>query len=199
MTDTDLTFETLGVKVQDDRAVFTLGPAGTDSEHEARKHFSKVLLFDSFGESVKQARDAGGFVLVPAGYVEYRRGELTDTWVDLHFRNLDHLRLTLVWASPTKQMCLAINRDRVADRRSIRSVALHPATAALADRSCGGARRTFVNAKPLAVQAAARGTVDACIGSVDVVAQTSLEPIDFFRPTMVWCLYEPLQPGESSA
>jgi hypothetical protein len=45
----------------------------------------------------------------------------------------------------------------------------------------------------LAVGAAESGRVDACIGSVDVVASSSLKPVGYFRPTMVWILYESVQ------
>lgn len=174
-----------------DSVVATLGPAGTDSECEARKHFSNVLLLPSFTAAVDHASQTGGYALVPAGYIQYHDGKIADTWVDLHFRILGRMQIMAVWESPTKKMCLAINRDRVVDRESIQSVALHPATAVFAKQLCAAAKVTFVNAKPLAVRAAARGAVDACIGSVDLVSNTLLEPVDFFSPTMVWCLYGP--------
>lgn len=169
--------------------VSTLGPAGTDSEHEARKHFSEIRLFPTFADAVAHARETDGYALIPTGYLDYQNGELADSWVDLHFSLVGRMRVVAVWESPTKTMCLAINRNRVASRDSIRTVALHPATAVFARQACAGAELTYVNAKPLAVEAAVSGQVDACIGSVDVVAKSPLEPVEFFHPTMVWSLY----------
>lgn len=173
--------------------ISTLGPSGTDSAHEAGKHASKVLLFPSFAAAAEHAEETGGYALVPAGYLDFQDGELADTWVDLHFRLLDRMRITGVWESPTKAMCLAINRERVADRASIRSIALHPATAVFARQACADAETVFFNSKPLAVEAAVSGQVDACIGSADVVAESPLEPIEYFHPTMVWTLYRSVQ------
>lgn len=169
--------------------VSTLGPEGTDSEHQARKYFSEVRLFPTFAAAAEHAEKTEGYALIPAGYLDYRDGELADTWVDMHFRLLGRMRVMAVWESPTKTMCLAINRDRVPDRESIRTIALHPATAVFARKSHAAAEITYVSSKPLAVEAAANGLVDACIGSVDVVAKAALEPVDFFHPTMVWTLY----------
>lgn len=181
--------ERLGVSVTADSVVSTLGPAGTDSECEARKYFSNVILLPSFPVAAEHALETSGYALIPTGYIKYENGRVVDTWVDLHFRLLGRMYIVAVWESPTKRMCLAINRDRVTNRESVRSIALHPATAVFARQSCATAEVTYVSAKPLAVEAAARGAVDACIGSIDVVSDTSLEPIDFYFPTMVWCLY----------
>jgi hypothetical protein len=172
-----------------DGVVSTLGPSGTDSAHEAERYFSKVLLFPSFAEAIEHSERTDGYALVPTGYIQFHEGELGDSWVNMHFRLLGRMRIVDVWASPTKPMCLAINRQRVSDRESIRSIALHPATAAIARQLCGEAAFTFLNSKPMAVEAAAKGQVDACIGSIDVVSDYPLEPIDFFHPTMVWTLY----------
>jgi prephenate dehydratase len=169
--------------------VSTLGPEGTDSENEARKHFSKIRLFPTFVDAVDYAEKNDEYALVPAGYLDYQNGELADTWVALHFRLIGRMRVVALWESPTKAMCLAINRERAANRESIRTIALHPATAVFAKQACAGADVTYVNAKPLAVNAAASGRVDACIGSVDVIAKSALEPVEFFYPTMVWFLY----------
>ncbi|MEU7206522.1 hypothetical protein [Streptomyces sp. NPDC045470] len=172
-----------------DGVISTLGPSGTDSAHEARKHCSNVVLFPSFAAAVEHAEQTDGYVLMPTGYLDFQNGRLADTWVDMHFRLLGRMRIADVWESRTKTMCLAINQERVAHRDSIRSIALHPATAVFARQSCAGAETRFVSSKPLAVQAAANGSVDACIGSVDVVADSNLKPIDYFHPTMVWALY----------
>lgn len=169
--------------------ISTLGPSGTDSAHEARKHCSNVLLFPSFAAAVEHAEQTDGYALIPTGYLDFQDGLLADTWVDMHFRLLGRMRIADVWESRTKTMCLAINRERVANRDSIRSIALHPATAVFARRACAGAQISFVSSKPLAVQAAVSGSVDACIGSTDVVADSTLEPIEYFHPTMVWTLY----------
>ncbi len=170
--------------------ISTLGPLGTDSAHEAAKRSPQVRLFSSFPAAVDHALRTDGQALVPAGYLDIQDGTLADTWVDLHFRMLDRLRVVDVWKSPTKPMCLALNPDRVTDPASVRSVATHPATAVLARQSCAAAEVTFVRSKPLAVELAASGRVDACIGSVDVVAETSLNLVESFYPTMVWILYE---------
>ncbi|MEV6340621.1 hypothetical protein AB0M12_38630 [Nocardia vinacea] len=172
-----------------DSVISTLGPSGTDSAHEARKHCSNVLLFPSFVAATEHAEQTNGYALIPVGYLDFRDGRLADAWVDMHFRLLGRMRIVDVWESPTKAMCLAINRERVADRDAIRSIALHPATAVFARQACAEAEISFFSSKPLAVQAAASGRVDACIGSVDVVADSPLEPVDYFHPTMVWTLY----------
>lgn len=179
-----------GSLIEVDGVISTLGPHGTDSAHEAAKHCSDVALFPSFAAAVAHAEETGGYALVPTGYLDFRDGQLADSWVDMHFRLLGRMRTVNVWENPTKTMCLAINRQRVPDRRSIRSIALHPATTLFARQTCEDAEITYFSSKPLAVEAAAKGLVDACIGSVDVVAQTELEPIDHFHPTMVWSLYQ---------
>ena len=175
--------------------VSTLGPKGTDSEHEALAHFSEIRLFPSFADACHHAQETDGYALVPTGCLEYKNGELAVAWVDLHFSLIQRMRLVAVWESPTKPMCLAINRDRVTNRELIRTIALHRATAVFAKQACAGADITYVNSKPLAVNAAANGQVDACIGSVDVVAKTPLEPVEIFNPTMVWTLYGPHRPA----
>ncbi len=175
-----------------DGVICTLGPSLTDSAYEARKCSSNVLLFPSFVDAIEHAEKSNGYALVPTGYLDFREGELADSWVDMHFRLLGRMRIVDLWESVTKPMCLAINRQRVADRESIRSIALHPATAEFARQTCGDADITFVSSKPMAVEAAVYGQVDACIGSVDVVADSPLEPIEYFHPTMVWTLYRSL-------
>lgn len=180
-----------------DRVISTLGPSGTDSAHEARKCSSNVLLFPSLADAIDHAEETNGYALVPTGYLDFREGELADAWVDVHFRLLGRMRIVHLWESATKPMCLAINRQRVADRESIRSIALHPATAVFARQACGDAEITFLSSKPMAVEAAVNGQFDACIGSIDVVADSPLEPIDYFHPTMVWTLYGSVRVSEA--
>jgi len=188
---------TSGNSTKLDGAISTLGPSGTDSANEAGKRSSVVLLFPSFVAAVENAQKTNGYALVPTGYLNILDGKLTDSWVDMHFRLTGQMRVVDVWESPTKAMCLAINRERVADRASIRSIASHPATAVFARQTCADAVITFVTSKPLAVEAAASGRVDACIGSADVVAEFPLEPLDHFHPTMVWILYQSVQGSAS--
>ncbi|MTH98076.1 hypothetical protein [Roseibium sp. RKSG952] len=95
-------------------------------------------------------------------------------------------------------MCLAINRKRVPNTGSVRSIALHPATSVFARQICGNAEMTFFNSKPLAVEAAAAGHFDACIGSIDTVSDLPLQAVNFFRPTMVWTLYQSVHSPEAA-
>ncbi|MFF1560943.1 hypothetical protein [Streptomyces sp. NPDC058279] len=173
------------------QAVATLGPEGTDAHAEAARLFPTVILTESFDAAMRAARDQGTGALVAAGFVE-RRGEVvTDLWVDMHFRNHGHMGLTRVWESPTKAMCVATRRN-VPDLSAVRTLALHPATRAFADEFTPAATRWYVDAKPLAVKLAADGSVDGCIGSVDIARQHGLEIRQVFEPTMVWCLYHPI-------
>ncbi|MCX5256837.1 hypothetical protein OOK27_22335 [Streptomyces canus] len=157
-----------------------------------------MVLLDSFPDAVEYACENGTYALVAAGYLDMADGLLQDSWVDLHFRYAHRMRLSAVWESPTKTMCLAVNGTRASTREEIRSVALHPATAVLARRILPAeARREFVRSKPLGVQKAADGEVDACVGSLDVVERAGrLSVIETMRPTMVWCLYQPV-PGRT--
>ncbi|MET8453166.1 hypothetical protein [Streptomyces sp. NPDC005209] len=175
-------------------SVATLGPAGTDSENEARKHFRDVILLESFPAAVDYARAHDCYALVAAGYLSMTDGVLHDSWVDLHFRYSGDIELAAVWESPTKTMCLAVNEERAPDPQDIRSVALHPATRALARALVPDeVQRHFVTAKPLGVRMAAAGEVDACVGSLDVVQEAgNLPVVSTMNPTMVWCLYRPV-------
>ncbi|MFE6052647.1 hypothetical protein ACFQ6N_17980 [Kitasatospora sp. NPDC056446] len=168
----------------------TLGPEGTDAEAEARRHFRRVLLAGSFELAVQAAITKGCHAMVAAGFAERHRpgGEVSDLWVDLHFRHLGEVELVGVWEAPTKPMCLAA-RPTVGRPRTL---ALHPATKAFADRYLPDAERRYVDAKPLAVQQVLDGCAEGCIGSVDVVRQAGLTVLCEFRPTMVWCLYQPV-------
>lgn len=176
--------------------VATLGPAGTDAEAEARRFFDDVVLADSFEGAMRAALDSGTHALVAAGFVQRTGAQVTDLWVDLHFRHLDRMRIVGVWESPTKPMCAATG-PRVACLADVRSIALHPATDVFIGQFTPGAERLYVNAKPLAAQRAAEGAVDGCIGSVDVVERhPELTVREVFHPTMVWVLYQPLVQGE---
>jgi hypothetical protein len=171
--------------------VATLGPAGTDAENEANKHFDEVVLRGSFPAAMEFACSLDACALVPAGYLDAHDSGIGDSWVSLHFRYLDRLELLALWESQTKPMCLAINNGRVGSAQDVRSVALHPATEEFAGHALGdGPQRTYVKAKPLAVDLAATGDVDACLGSCDVVERhPALTIVEVFTPTMVWCLY----------
>jgi len=174
----------------EDAPIVTLGPAGTDAEAEARKHATEVRLVDSFTAAMTAAATEGTRALVAAGYLALdAHGRTTDSWVDQHFTHTDGvLRLQRCWESPTKPMCLAVRRDL--PRRAPMTVATHPATRVFATRYAPAARLVPVDAKPLAAAAAARGEVDACIASVDVVARyPQLEVRIQWQPTMVWLLY----------
>ncbi|WP_223242753.1 hypothetical protein [Streptomyces sp. CBMA123] len=168
-------------------AVVTLGPEGTDAHHEARRHFAKVLLTDTFELAVREALSRDCHALVAAGFVERHRpgGEVSDLWVDIHFRHLGQVELAAVWEAPTKPMCLAAPPGI----HTPRTVALHPATGAFAERYAPAAGRRYVDAKPLAVRQVLDGTAEGCIGSVDVVQHAGLAVLQEFQPTMVWCLY----------
>lgn len=172
--------------------VATLGPAGTDAHAEAARHFGRVLLADSFNAAMDLGLSEGVQVLVAAGFVERDEHTLVDSWVDMHFRNYDRIRLVATWESPTKPMCVAVNRARATSLDTVDSLAIHPATAAFARKFVPHAVPRYVNAKPIAVQWAVEGLVDGCIGSLDIVQENSeLDVKHIWQPTMVWCLYEP--------
>lgn len=172
--------------------VATLGPVGTDAHAEADRLFGDVLLADSFNEAMDVGLTEGVPVLVAAGFLERDGNKVVDSWVDIHFRNLDRMRLLATWESPTKPMCIASNRTRVGSMGKIATIALHPATETFARTFVPQATRKFVNAKPIAAQWADEGQVDGCIGSLDIVrAMPNLEVHTIWQPTMVWCLYEP--------
>ncbi|MER7673120.1 hypothetical protein ABTY61_32325 [Kitasatospora sp. NPDC096128] len=168
-------------------AVVTLGPEGTDAHHEASRHFATVLLADTFELAVQQALARDCHAMVAAGFVERRGpgGEVSDLWVDVHFRHHGAVELAAVWEAPTKAMCLAA----LPGIPSPRTIALHPATGAFAERYAPAAGRRYVDAKPLAVRQVLDGLTEGCIGSVDVVQRAGLTVLQEFRPTMVWCLY----------
>ena len=171
------------------REIWTLGPCGTDAEAEGRRLGADVRLVPSFAAAMARACETQSSALVAAGYLAADPGAVGSTWVDLHFGYSTQMHMDDVWESPTKPMALAVRDDRgLAD---IRSVALHPSTRALLDPVLGPEviRRT-VDAKPLAVALLARGEVDACLGSTDVIeACDGLRVVQEFHPTMVWCLY----------
>ncbi|MEU5385251.1 hypothetical protein [Kitasatospora cineracea] len=183
-----------GLHVEDFPTIFTLGPTGTDASHVGRR-FQEMRLAGSFPDAMNLAWEQHAAALICAGYVEYANDVTADGWVGLHFGWSGRMELRHVWAEPTKPMVLAV---RPGLRASPKSVALHPATRALAERWLPGAEQRYVRAKPLAVELADRGETEACIGSADVVASTGLAVVREVAPVMVWCLYtradEPAQP-----
>ncbi|MEU8326663.1 hypothetical protein AB0C33_50575 [Nonomuraea sp. NPDC048881] len=182
-----------------ERPIATLGPAGTDSEREARRHFSQVVLQPSFPHAMDYALANETLALIPAGYVDREGGGMGDTWVDLHFRYEPQLRLAHVWHGKIRPLCIAVNRER-ATEAGPHVVALHSATWRFAREHLPTHATRFVRSKPEAVQLAGEGTVHACVGSVDVVERfPSLRIVRVFQPTMVWCLYAPADLGERDA
>ncbi|EOM74727.1 hypothetical protein DW322_21070 [Rhodococcus rhodnii] len=172
--------------------VATLGPVGTDAHAEADRLFGKVLLADSFNEAMDLGLAEGVLVLVAAGFLERDDDKLVDSWVDIHFRNLDRMRLLATWESLTKPMCVASNTARGRSLKSMETIALHPATEVFARKFAPQAARNYVSAKPIAAQRANDGHTDGCIGSVDIVREMpNLKILNTWQPTMVWCLYEP--------
>ncbi|MFF9011043.1 hypothetical protein ACF087_35365 [Streptomyces goshikiensis] len=173
--------------------VATLGPAGTDAQAEAERYFENVILAESFEGAMRAGQDGGASVLVAAGFLERDGKDVVDSWVDMHFRNHGRMRLSATWESNTKVMCVATNPASAESPEEVRTLAIHPATAAFAKRFVPLAAHAYVNAKPIAVQWAAEGRADGCIGSLDVVQQQEVLKVhQIFRPTMVWCLYEPV-------
>lgn len=141
---------------------------------------------------MRLGQDGGAYVLVAAGFLERDGRGVVDSWVDMHFRNHGRMRLAATWESNTKVMCVATNPASAENPDQVRTLAIHPATAAFAKRFVPLAAHAYVNAKPIAVQWAVEGRADGCIGSLDVVKQRKeLKVHQIFRPTMVWCLYEP--------
>ncbi|WP_051028820.1 MULTISPECIES: hypothetical protein [Nocardia] len=171
--------------------IVTLGPEGTDAHAEAGCHSGDVRLVASFADAMAAAaRDGQVRALIAAGYLAFdEAGRVRDSWVDQHFTHTGVLELLACWQSPTKPMCLAVRADLGHDA-VIATVATHAATRFFARRYAPAARQVMVEAKPLAAHAAARGQVQACIASVDVVARYhQLEVRAEFAPTMVWMLY----------
>lgn len=180
-----------------DGVVATLGPEGTDAHAEALRHFGQVVLTKTFDAAVRSAYESDTYALVAAGFVERTGHDVSDMWVNIHFRNLDRMHLHDVWVSPTKQMCLATRRTGRPD--TARSIALHPATQVFADAFAPAeARRQYVDAKPVAVRLVADGQADCCIASVDIAERHGLRIHHVFQPTMVWCLYGPLPDREKT-
>ncbi|MFJ6780856.1 hypothetical protein [Streptomyces yangpuensis] len=165
---------------------------GTDAQAEANKFFKNVVLAGSFSDAMQFGRAEKAYVLVAAGFLERDGQDVVDSWVDMHFRAFGTMKLVATWESSTKVMCLATNPARARTLEEAQTLAIHPATAALAQRFAPLARHVYVNAKPLAVQRASEGLADGCLGSLDVVQKANhLKVHQIFRPTMVWCLYEP--------
>jgi ferredoxin len=174
-----------------DGPIVTLGPAGTDAQAEATKHSRQVKLVGSFAIAMGEAAaDPDLRALLAAGYLALDdRGRAVDSWADQHFTHTGVLALERCWESLTKPMCVAVRRD-LSRNTAAASVAVHPATRVFATQHLPHAQHVSFNAKPLAAKAAARGEVDACVASVDVVVRfPQLRVVEVFRPTMVWTLY----------
>ncbi|MBT8163011.1 MULTISPECIES: hypothetical protein [Arthrobacter] len=172
----------------------TLGPAGTDAFAVAEQLTLNVIACDTFPEAMKVAEESRIPALICAGYREMdRSGFVTDDWSHLHFRYRNSMRVTHVWTQPTKPMCLAV-RDGITYPEQVSSVALHPATSAIANDVLPSADQIAFRSKPAAVQAANTGQADACIGSVDVITEAgNLHIVEYFSTEMIWCLYEHLR------
>jgi len=172
--------------------IATLGPAGTDALAVAESLGKPIIVCDSFPAAMQLAMQGDAVALICAGYREIDDdGNLVDDWTRLHFRSISKMKLVFSWSQPTKPMCLAVNTDLVAEGGEPRSIALHPATSVLAEQAFPHALLQRFHAKPLAVEAAARGYADACVGSADVVAlYPNLCSIQTYEAEMVWCLYE---------
>lgn len=183
----------VGTVVPDDLRglpVATLGPCGTDAQAVASQLFGEVRLTETFREAMDLADRDNICALVPAGYVQRGDREIGETWADLHFGFMGRLRLAAVWEQETKEMCLAVNKNAVYDSSEPATLAIHPSTLALARRYAPMAELYYVYAKPLAAKMAADEETDACIASMDIVADIeNLSPIERFTPTMIWCLY----------
>ncbi|MBC3840283.1 hypothetical protein GXW82_08915 [Streptacidiphilus sp. 4-A2] len=173
--------------------VATLGPAGTDAQAEASRFFERVVLAESFDGAMRFGQAEKSYVLVAAGFLEKEGRDVTDSWVDMHFRVFGRMRLVAAWENNTKVMCVATNPAMARTPEEARTLAIHPATAAFAKRFAPLASHVYVNAKPTAVRWASDGRADGCVGSLDVVEQAQgLVVHQIFRPTMLWCLYEPV-------
>lgn len=172
--------------------IATLGPAGTDAMTIAQTLGGPILPCDSFPDAMAVAAQGHAFALICAAYLALSdSGEIVDTWTRLHFRSAQHMHLVKAWSAPTKPMCVAIGVDVVERGRAPQTIGIHPATAEIATRALPGVRQVPFPAKPLAVAAAAKGEVDSCLGSVDVVGQyAALVPREVFEAEMVWCIYE---------
>jgi hypothetical protein len=162
--------------------IATLGPAGTDAEHLARRLSCVVILHDTFRSALRQACAEDCVALVACGCMS-----AAETWPDLHFQFNGSLAVVLVASCATKPMCFATNGQAA---QHVRSIGVYPALRSLAQTYAPGADVVAFESKPAAVQACAEGRVDACIGSLDVVrAHGRLSVVDIVEATMVWTLY----------
>ncbi|WP_047893182.1 hypothetical protein [Micromonospora sp. RV43] len=177
------------------RTVMTLGPSGTDAYAEASRIGAAVSLCSSFSSAMREAEETDNLALVAAGFLDLDGDRLVDSWVNLHFRTRRSMRVVGVWESPTKPMCVAVRADLDRDVSQVRSVVAHPSTLQLVRETLPPeAEVRTVNAKPKAARAVADGEADACIASLDVVqGMSELRALSVLTPTMVWCLYAPLE------
>src|SRR5687767_13397343 len=169
-----------------DATIATLGPRGTDAHAVAAALSDRVLLFDSFRESLENAERHDCIALVPCGCGSFDARAL-DRWVDLHFQFGGRLSVLGLEKRPTKRMCAAVHRDA---GRAPASVGLHPATQFFARKYFPNAEVVAFETKIAAAEACAAGRVDACIGTLDIVRTFgSLRVLDSFDAEMIWILY----------
>lgn len=181
----------IGVRPSSVGPVATLGPETTDADYVARSISDCVTLCESFPLAMAYAEEHRILALICAGFVGGDGSSAELNWVGLHFGHSGTMELCEVWAQPTKPMCLALHCE-IGDVGSVRTVALHPSTATFARNLVPDAEQFHYAAKPLAVQGAAMGAADACIGSVDVVkGYSTLRAVEMIQAEMVWCLYRP--------
>lgn len=162
--------------------VYTLGPDGTDASVVAKTLSSRITYCSSFEEAMQHAVQGHGIALVACGYKS--APEMNESWGDLHFSYIRELMVLEVMHAPTKPMCIAINTH--AEKQA--TIALHPTTERLLKKSTY--RPVFFSSKVAAVEAAAIGTCDACIGSRDIILRYSdLTEVEEVLASMVWVVY----------
>lgn len=187
------------------RTLATLGPTGSDSEHAAHLLLdelglaSQVVLCASFDAALAHARETDGLALVPAAYQHKdATGVTLATWADMHFRieNEGALELWLARVLPLKEMAVA---KRVGVEVP-RSAAIHAATAYYAQTFLSGVPLLYCESKPDAVRRCAEGSVDACIGSLEVIQRhPQLVVMRSFVARMCWTMYRQSHHGRAVA
>ncbi|MGF9820108.1 hypothetical protein [Brevibacillus agri] len=170
-----------------DTPIATLGPSGTDAEHVARSLSNRVILCESFNESMEYSYQNNVLALICCGYIDIKNGVSVDGWVDLNFRYLNKMEIVKTFDMPTKPICIAKRFDCIHPK----TLVLHPATKVFADKIPYNLETHYVNNKPTAVKLVDDGKYDMCIGSLDVVQKYNhLEVLETFQPKMIWALYQ---------
>ena len=173
------------IKLKKNKAVYTLGPVGTDAYNIARRITNNIELCDTFPSALKKAYENNQYALICCGYLERKTNYITDSWVDLNFLYFDKMKIIDVFVN-TKTMCVAKNI-----KKDFNDIIIHPATKYFLKYINFKGEVFYSNNKPEAVYNAAIGKYDACIGSKDIVEKFStLKIIEEFTPQMVWCVYE---------